>query len=65
MPSLIATYAAEEFGAVVRAVLDTVNTMAARLGAAEREAMLRHAVTTARYEWMFWEMGYRRERWPV
>jgi len=61
----IATYAAEEFGAVVRAVLAAVDSVATRLGAAEREAMRRHAVTTARYEWMFWDMGYRLERWPV
>ena len=61
----IATYAAEEFGAVVRAVLTAVDSVATRLGTAEREAMRRHAVTTARYEWMFWDMGYRRERWPV
>jgi thiaminase len=20
---------------------------------------------TSRYEWMFWEMGYRQEPWPV
>jgi thiaminase/transcriptional activator TenA len=61
----IATYAAEDFGAVVRAVLAAIDAVAARLGAAEREAMRRHAVTTARYEWMFWDMGYRREPWPV
>jgi len=61
----IATYAAEEFGAVVRAVLAVVDAVAARLGPTEREAMRRHAVTTARYEWMFWDMGHRRERWPV
>ena len=61
----IATYAAEEFGAVVRAVLAVIDTMAARLGPAERDAMKRHAVTTSRYEWMFWDMGHRRERWPV
>ena len=61
----IATYASEEFGAVVRAVLGAVDTVAARLAAAEREAMRRHALTTTRYEWMFWDMGYRQERWPV
>jgi thiaminase/transcriptional activator TenA len=61
----IATYASEDFGAVVRAVLDAVDTVAARLGATERDAMRRHALTTTRYEWMFWDMGYRRERWPV
>jgi thiaminase/transcriptional activator TenA len=61
----IATYASDEFGDVVRAVLAAVDAIAARLGAAERAAMRRHAVTTARYEWMFWDMGLHREAWPV
>jgi thiaminase/transcriptional activator TenA len=61
----IATYASDDFGAVVRAALDVVDIVAARLGTSERDAMRRHAVTTARYEWMFWDMGHRRERWPL
>jgi len=61
----IATYASEEFGAVVRGVLDATDRVAARLGAEERAAMHRHFRTTSRYEWMFWEMGYRAEAWPV
>ena len=61
----IGTYASEEFGAVVRAVLEATDETAAGLGAGECLAMRRHFVTTSRYEWMFWEMGYRRERWPV
>jgi thiaminase/transcriptional activator TenA len=61
----IGTYASEEFGAVVQAVLRATDATAATLGAAGREAMRRHFVTTSRYEWMFWEMGYRRESWPV
>ena len=27
--------------------------------------MREHFTTTARYEWMFWDAGYRRETWPV
>jgi thiaminase/transcriptional activator TenA len=61
----IGTYASEDFGEVVRAVLQATEATAARLGPAEREAMRRHFLTTSRYEWMFWEMGYRRESWPV
>ena len=61
----IGTYASEEFGALVRLVIDCLNEMAARHGASEREAMARHFVTTSRYEWMFWDMGYRKEAWPV
>lgn len=61
----IATYASEDFGGVVRAVLDATDRIAAGLGTAERQAMERHFVTTSRYEWLFWEMGYRREAWPL
>jgi thiaminase/transcriptional activator TenA len=25
----------------------------------------RHFRATSRYEWMFWDMGYRQETWPV
>jgi thiaminase/transcriptional activator TenA len=61
----IGTYASEAFGDAVRGVLTATDAIAASGGAAEREAMHRHFVTTSRYEWMFWEMGYRRETWPV
>ena len=61
----IGTYASEQFGDIVRAVLDCTNALAAPLGAAERAAMKRHFYTTSRYEWMFWDMGHRREAWPL
>jgi len=61
----IGTYASEEFGAVVRDVLACVDTLAATLREEDRETMQRHFVTTSRYEWMFWDMGWRREAWPV
>ena len=49
----------------VEAVLDCTDTMARDLDRAGRDAMQRHFVTTSRYEWMFWDMGYRQESWPV
>lgn len=61
----IGTYASEEFGDVVRAVLRATDAVGATVGAAGRAAMGRHFLTTSRYEWMFWDMGYRREAWPV
>jgi thiaminase/transcriptional activator TenA len=61
----IGTYASAEFGSLVRAVLDVTEVTAARLQAAERDAMRRHFLVSSRYEWMFWEMGYRREIWPL
>jgi len=61
----IGTYASEEFGGLVRAVIDATDATATRLQEAERDAMRRHFLVTSRYEWMFWEMGYRREAWPI
>jgi thiaminase/transcriptional activator TenA len=61
----IGTYASAEFGAVVQAVIEVADRVAAGAAPAEREAMRRHFVTTSRYEWMFWDMGWRREAWPV
>jgi thiaminase/transcriptional activator TenA len=61
----IDTYSSEEFGAVVAEVLALTDRLATNLSASERERMTRHFLTTSRYEWMFWEMGYRQERWPL
>ncbi|RMG49684.1 MAG: thiaminase II [Acidobacteria bacterium] len=61
----IDTYGAEDFGQLVEAVLEVTNQWAEPLDESARRAMERHFLTTSRYEWMFWEMGYRRETWPV
>jgi thiaminase (transcriptional activator TenA) len=61
----ISAYAAPEYGAVVASVIAEVDRIAPAVSSAERELMSRHFRTTSRYEWMFWEAGFRRESWPV
>ena len=61
----ITTYVSQEFGAVVHAVLAATDAVAARLQPPERAAMQRHVLMTSRYEWMFWDMGWRLEGWPI
>jgi len=61
----IDTYASEEFGEVVRAVRDVADELGPGLTPAGRALMHRHFRTVSRYEWMFWDMGYREETWPV
>jgi thiaminase/transcriptional activator TenA len=56
-------YGGEDFGAVVTEVLAVTDRLDP--GPAERTRVLRHFRTTSRYEWMFWDMGYRKETWPV
>jgi thiaminase/transcriptional activator TenA len=61
----IDTYGAAEYGEVVSAVIAEADLVAQALSGAERALMRGHFRTTSRYEWMFWDMGYRRESWPV
>jgi thiaminase (transcriptional activator TenA) len=61
----IDTYGDEEYGQVVRDVLAVTDGLGPGLAPSERAQVHRHFRTTSRYEWMFWDMGYRRETWPV
>jgi thiaminase/transcriptional activator TenA len=61
----IDTYGGEAFGGVVREVLTVTDKLGPALTAPERDLVHRHFRVTSRYEWMFWDMGYRRETWPV
>jgi thiaminase (transcriptional activator TenA) len=61
----IDTYGGDEFGEVVREVIAEADAVGGSLSGGERALVRRHFRTTSRYEWMFWDMGYRRESWPV
>ncbi len=61
----IETYGGKEFAEVVRSVLALTDRLGPELTPAMRASVAQHFATTSRYEWMFWDMGYRRERWPI
>ena len=42
-----------------------VDRMALQASPAEREAMRYAFITSSRYEYLFWDMAYRQEHWPV
>jgi len=52
----------QEVGAWLRARLDE---RAAGLPEPEREALEAVFLTSSRYEYMFWDMAWRREGWPA
>jgi thiaminase (transcriptional activator TenA) len=58
-------YGGEEFGGVVQEVLTVTDGLGAALAPAERARAHRHFRVSSRYEWMFWDMGYRKETWPL
>jgi thiaminase (transcriptional activator TenA) len=57
-------YASEDYGKSVREVLAMMDAVAPELTAAQRERCLALFERGARYEWMFWDMAWRKESWP-
>ncbi|MPZ66612.1 MAG: thiaminase II [Pseudonocardiaceae bacterium] len=61
----IAMYGGEDFQSTVDEVLALTDRIGGELSSAENERVRGHFVTTSRYEWMFWDAGYRQETWPI
>ncbi len=61
----IETYGGEDFGALVEAVLDLTDRVCKDLNDSQKKAVKKAFITTSRYEWMFWNMGWTLEEWPV
>lgn len=61
----IETYGGDDFNALVQAVLDTADRACEDLSESRKTAAKQAFVTTSRYEWMFWDAGWKREQWPV
>jgi thiaminase/transcriptional activator TenA len=61
----IDTYASAEFGATVQQVITLTDSVAETLTAADRERLAAHFVMTSRFEYLFWDMGYRQQAWEV
>lgn len=56
-------YAAPEYGESVQAVLAMMNDVAAAASPAERASARSLFLLSARYEYLFWDMAWRKERW--
>ena len=61
----IETYGGEDFNALVEAVLDVTDHACEDLNPSQKAKVTESFVTTSRYEWMFWNMGWTLEEWPV
>ncbi|MBI3693390.1 MAG: thiaminase II [Acidobacteria bacterium] len=56
-------YSGEEYGKAVEQVLRMMDAEAARQSPEVRRALTELFRTSARYEWMFWDMAWREEKW--
>jgi thiaminase/transcriptional activator TenA len=61
----INTYASDEFSALGAWLRGYLDEQARGCSAAERRRLHEVFLTSSRYEYLFWEMAYNKERWPV
>lgn len=61
----IDTYASAQYADVVQQAIALVNRVAQTLTVDDQERVAEHFVMTSRFEYMFWDMGYRRQAWEV
>jgi thiaminase (transcriptional activator TenA) len=61
----IDTYADDEYQTIVAEVLALADHVGLTLGVADETRARAHFAGTARYEWMFWDAAWRREKWPL
>ncbi|MFW6079119.1 MAG: thiaminase II, partial [Gemmatimonadota bacterium] len=58
-------YASDEFAEAAERLKAEMNREAASATEEKRERLTELFVLSSRYEWMFWEMCWRGEEWPV
>ncbi|MGH7321048.1 MAG: thiaminase II [Candidatus Rokuibacteriota bacterium] len=61
----IETYADPDFAAIAAWCRDLVDRLAEGISEASRQRMQEAFLTSSRYEYLFWDMAWRQERWPV
>jgi thiaminase/transcriptional activator TenA len=61
----IEQYASAEFEAAAEWLRTEMNRLVESAGPRKRERLKQLFVTSSQYEWMFWEMCWKGETWPV
>lgn len=58
-------YGSPEFAEVTRWLREVVDRCAKTAGRAEKGRMEEAFLISSQYEWMFWDMAWREEKWPI
>ena len=61
----IQTYAAPEFAALAAWLRDLLDRLAGGAGTGQQARLSRLFADSCRYEYLFWDMAYRQEAWPL
>jgi len=60
-----ATYRSKEYIDLVNLYRELLDRFASESGSAVKEKMRNHFMLSSRYEYLFWDMAYKKENWPL
>lgn len=61
----IGAYGSEWFRELVQEQIDRLDHIASQASESDRVRMERHFLISSQYEYLFWEMAYTKETWPI
>jgi thiaminase/transcriptional activator TenA len=61
----LALYSSPEFAEVAEWMCGLVDRLSESVGIQSQKRMEQDFIISSRYEWLFWEMAWREESWPV
>ncbi len=61
----IRTYSSEQYGSIVRQVIEVMDQVAQGLREDELKLVRHHFVMTSKLEYLFWDMGFHKQTWPI
>jgi len=61
----IQTYSSEQYGSIVRQVIEVMDQVAQGLREDELKLIRHHFLVTSRLEYLFWDMGFHKQAWPI
>lgn len=61
----IQMYSSPEFGELAQWLIGLMDRLAEGKPERELQVLEGHFITTSRYEYMFWDMAYKQEMWPI
>lgn len=61
----IQTYSSEQYGLIVRQVLDVMDQIAHGLKEDDLKLIQNHFIVTSKLEYLFWDMGFYKQTWGI
>ena len=61
----IQAYSSEQYGSVVRQVLEVMDQVAQGAGEGDLKRIRNHFIMTSKLEYLFWDMGFQKQAWGI